>query len=93
MEYIEYIYDWLLGVAFSLTPFSSHELKSIFIDAGFLHVWNLLRDYVFSYKVWVLGVLPCLFLERLFPVSRVARTRPALFYLPLRLKQGELLRS
>jgi hypothetical protein len=34
MEYVEYIYDWLLGLAFGLTPFSSHQLKSIFIDAG-----------------------------------------------------------
>ena len=89
MEYIEHIYDGLLGLAFGLTPFSSHELKSRFIDVGLLHVWDLLRDYVFSYKVWVLGVLPCLFLERLFPVSRAAGTRRALFYLPLRLEQAE----
>ena len=80
MEYVEYIYDWLLGLAFGPTPFSSHQLKSMFMDAGLLRVWDLLRDYVFSYKVWILGVLPCLFLERLFPVNRVAGTRRALFY-------------
>jgi len=80
MESVEYIYDWLLGLAFGLTPFSSHQLKSIFIDAGLLPVWDLLRDYVFSYKIWILGVLPCLFLQRLFPASRAAGTRRALFY-------------
>jgi len=47
---------------------------------GLLPVWDLLRDYVFSYKIWILGVLPCLFLQRLFPASRAAGTRRALFY-------------
>ena len=72
MEYIGYIYDLLLGSTFDLLRIGRHDLKSMFIDAGLLNVWDLLRDYVFSYKVWIFGVLPCLFLERLFPASRRA---------------------
>src|SRR5690348_4599010 len=80
MEYMEYIYDSLLNWVFGLLPFSSRDLKDMFINAGLLHIWELFRDYIFSYKVWILGVLPCLFLERLFPAMRTRGSRQALFY-------------
>src|SRR4051794_7933869 len=75
---MEYIFDFLRGLMFSLLPFSSHDLKSMFIDAGLLPVWEILRDYIFDFKGWIFGILPCLFLERFLPASRGSRR--ALFF-------------
>ncbi len=75
---MEQILDSLHDLVFGLLPFNKHDLKSMFIDAGLLPVWNVLRDYVFGYKNWIFGLLPCLFLERLFPAS--PGSRRALFF-------------
>jgi sterol desaturase/sphingolipid hydroxylase (fatty acid hydroxylase superfamily) len=75
---MDYIFDSLRDLVFGLLPFSSHYLKSMFIDAGLLPVWNVVRDYIFGYKGWIFGLLPCLFLERLLPASRGPRR--ALFF-------------
>ena len=72
------IFDSLRDLVFSLLPFSSHDLKIMFIDAGLLPVWEVLRDYIFGYKDWIFGLLPCLFFERFLPASR--GSRKALFY-------------
>src|SRR4051794_39655686 len=75
---MEYIADALRDLVFSLLPFSSLELKGMFIDVGLLHIWDFLRDYLFNYKIWIRGFLPCLFLWRLLPGSR--RSRRPFFY-------------
>src|SRR6266550_8782228 len=75
---MEHIFDSLRDLVFGLLPFGSRDLKSMFIDAGLLPVWDLLRDYVFGFKDWIFGLLPCLFLERLLPASRGSRR--ALFF-------------
>lgn len=72
---VEHLFDPLRDLVFGLLPFNSHDLKSMFIDAGLLHLWNVLRDYVFGFKNWIFGLLPCLFLERLLPASRGFKRR------------------
>jgi sterol desaturase/sphingolipid hydroxylase (fatty acid hydroxylase superfamily) len=75
---MEYIFDFLRDWVFGLLHLNSHDLKSMFIDAGLLPVWEILRDYIFGFKLWIFGLLPCLFLERLLPASRGSRR--ALFF-------------
>jgi len=54
----------------SLLPYSKAELKALFEQNHLGDVWLLLRDYVFSSQVWLMGVLPCLVLERFFSLGR-----------------------
>jgi sterol desaturase/sphingolipid hydroxylase (fatty acid hydroxylase superfamily) len=75
---MDHIFDSLRDWVFGLLPFSGHDLKSMFVNAGLRPVWHVLRDYIFGYKGWIFGLLPCLFLERLLPASRGSRR--ALFY-------------
>ena len=80
---MHYIFDSLRNLVFGLLPFSSHDLKSVFIDADLRPVWDVLRDYIFGYKAWIFGLLPCLFLERLLPASRGSRQALFLVIIPL----------
>ena len=74
---MEHLYDHLLGLAFGLMPLGKDGLKTMFGDVGLIHVWELLRDHIFSYKVWILGLLPCLFLERWFPAIQTKASKRA----------------
>lgn len=60
---MEAIYDSIIAFAFSILGVEKDGLKAVFYDNGLAYIWDFLRDYVFDYRVWLLGLLPCLLLE------------------------------
>lgn len=60
---MEAIYDSLIAFVFGTLGVDKLALKQAFHDAGLGYVWDFVRDYVFDYRVWLLGLAPCLLLE------------------------------
>jgi sterol desaturase/sphingolipid hydroxylase (fatty acid hydroxylase superfamily) len=69
MDVIEPLIDSLRDLVLGFVGVGKTDLKNLFVDHGYGHLWDLLRDYVFSYKVLLLGLLPCLLLERFWPAT------------------------
>ncbi len=67
---MENIIDWLINNFFQLIGFEKYGLKEIFYSNGAGWAWDFMRDYLFSYKVWLLGVLPALLLTYYKPVFK-----------------------
>jgi sterol desaturase/sphingolipid hydroxylase (fatty acid hydroxylase superfamily) len=69
MDIIEPLIDSLIEALFSLANVGKADLKALLADRGFGFLWELLRDYVFSYKVLLLGLAPSLLLSRWWPAK------------------------
>ena len=59
--------DFIIELIFGFLGANKESLKDVFISNGYAHLWDFFRDYVFSYKVWILGLAPALIIERLIP--------------------------
>lgn len=60
---MEAIYDSLIAFVFGTLGVDKLALKAAFHDAGLGYLWDFVRDYVLDYRVWLLGLVPCLLLE------------------------------
>lgn len=56
------------------------SMKPVFVDSGFGRIWDVLRDHVLSYRVWLFCCLPALLLEELAP-AEAQENRRANFWL------------
>jgi len=83
--------DELFALIFSLLPFGKEGLKDFLFGHGLGPVWTVARDYVFNYRVWLLGVAPCVLLERWRPAVRGNQARQASLRLDLLYPVGKFL--
>jgi sterol desaturase/sphingolipid hydroxylase (fatty acid hydroxylase superfamily) len=64
---MHFIYDQFMALMLELVNFDVKSVKGILAGVGLLHVWNVTFYYIFNYNVWIVGLLPCLILERRIP--------------------------
>src|SRR5690606_2495238 len=70
---MEYLADSFRDLLAWLAGSDVASIKRLFFESGFEHIWVLLRDYLLSVNVFLGGLLPCLILERYFPVYKRQR--------------------
>src|SRR5262249_5188846 len=83
--------DDLFALIFSLLPFGKEGVKDFLFGHGLGPMWTVARDYVFNYRIWLLGVAPCVLLERWRPAVRGNQARRASLRLDLLYPVGEFL--
>ena len=67
------ILDWIIEGVFQTLSIDKGAIKDQFIASDMEEYWNFLRDYVFNYRVWLMGLFPCLLLEWFFPAKKEQR--------------------
>ena len=75
---MEALIDLLLEKAAGLLGHEVGDLKQMAYANNLGWLWDFARDYLFNYKIWILGLLPALLMELYRPVFRKRLVTPNL---------------